>query len=294
MSKLHNGVLLAGLTVLMTLTACTEKGADQQAPAASAAPAVAMVNGKPLSKDLFDAYSRQRSAARPMADSPENRKAAIEELVSRELIYQDALKKGIDKDPEVVADFENLQRNILANLALRKHLETNPTSDEAMQKEYAATLGKMGSTEYKARHILVKTEQEAKDIIAQLGKGADFAKLAKEKSLDGSASSGGDLGWFNQSGMVKPFFDAVSALKKGKYSKTPTQSEFGWHVILLEDTRPFTPPKFEEVKDRIRDMLTTEQVKGYIDQLKAQATVDIPEAADAGAAAAPTPDTAPQ
>ncbi len=284
MHKLHNSVLLASLIVVAALSACNNKDAAEKTSAVTEQPAVvvATVNGTSISKELFEVYSKQRSAVRPNANTPADQKAAIEDLINRELIYQDALKRGLDKDASVTADFENLKRNILANLAVRKQLEANAPTEEAMQKEYQTTIGKMGAKEYKARHILVKTQQEAKDIIAQLDKGADFATLAKEKSLDGSASNGGDLGWFDQSAMVKPFFDGTAALKKGKYTKTAVQSEFGWHIILLDDTRDFTPPKFEDVKDRIRGTMVTNQVKEYLAQLKSQAKIDIKDTATTG------------
>ena len=133
----------------------------------------------------------------------------------------------------------------------------------------------MGKTEYKARHILVKTEDEAKNVIAQLDKGADFAKLAKEKSIGPSGKEGGDLGWFSPDNMVKPFADAAAALKVGTYSKTPVHTQFGWHVIKLEDTRPVSPPSFDELKNQLMNSWRNKMISAYLDRLRSEANVKI-------------------
>ncbi|MEW6354483.1 MAG: peptidylprolyl isomerase [Pseudomonadota bacterium] len=254
---------------------------------------VALVNGKPISKELFDIYAKQRAASRP--DAGDDPKAALEEVISREVIYQDAVNQGLDKKPEVLAEIENLKRNILANAAIRHYLNTHELSDAAMKKEYDTNIGKMSSKEYKAKHVLVKTEQEAKDIITQLDKGGDFAAIAKEKSVDtASGKEGGDLGWFDAGQMVKPFADAAAAMDKGKYSKTPVQTQFGWHVILLEDTREIKPPEFENVKDSVRNILRNKQIQDYLAELKNKAKIEVKEsAAGAAPAAAKTENTAP-
>ncbi|HLA75651.1 MAG TPA: peptidylprolyl isomerase, partial [Gammaproteobacteria bacterium] len=276
MCKTRNTLLLAALLSVAMLPACNKGGGSTSSANPAAAKTdgkeVAVVNGTPISKEMFDAYSKQRAASQPNAGTPDDQKAALDEVVSREVIYQDALKGGLDKNPDVQAEIENLKRNIIANAAIRHHLEVNEPTDAVMKKEYEEKMGNMKSKEYKAKHILVKTETEAKDIIAQLDKGGDFAKLAAEKSVDtASGKDGGELGWFDGSQMVKPFADAAAAMEKGKYSKTPVQSQFGWHVILLEDSRELAPPEFDKVKENVRGIIKNKQLKEYLEGLKSKA-----------------------
>lgn len=301
MFKFNNTLLLAAVVGLAALTGCNKSpdqggkpatGGAEKPSAAAAGEPVAVVNGTVIGKDTLDAYTKQRNASRPDA-GPDDTKAALDELISREVIYQDALAKGLDKKPEIVAELENQKRNILANLAIRQHIESTPITDEALKKEYESHLGTMGAKEYKAKHVLVKTEDEAKAIIADLDKGGDFAAIAKEKSIDtGSGQNGGDLGWFDPKQMVKPFADAVTSMEKGTYTKTPVQSQFGWHVILAEDSRDVAPPEFDKVKENVRGVMRNKQIKDYLESLKAKAKVEI-KLATAPAPAAPAPAAAP-
>ena len=305
MFKFNNTLLLAAVVGLAALTGCNKSpdqggkpatsGAAKTSTAPAAAEPVAVVNGTVIDKDTLDAYIKQRNASRPDA-GPDDTKAALDELISREVIYQDALAKGLDKKPEIVAELENQKRNILANIAIRQHIESTPITDEALKKEYESHLGTMGAKEYKAKHVLVKTEDEAKAIIADLDKGGDFAAIAKEKSIDtGSGQNGGDLGWFDPKQMVKPFADAVTSMEKGTYTKTSVQSQFGWHVILAEDSRDVAPPEFDKVKENVRGVMRNKQIKDYLEGLKTKAKVEIKlvTAPAAAPAAAPAPTAAP-
>ncbi len=278
--------LVAILCGAATLAACNNDTSAQsaavKAPPAAQQPAadagvVAVVNGKPITQAEYDSYARERSMHRPhgSASPDEERKVIVDELVNLELIRQDAVSKGLDKKPEVVADMENQRRTILVGTAVRDYVENNPISDEDLKQEYDERVAGQSSMEYKARHILVSSEDDAKTIIAELDKGADFAALAKEHSADNSAQQGGDLGWFSAEQMVKPFADAVKGMEKGTYSKTPVQTEFGWHVILLDDTRQNPPPPFEQVKDRMRAFMQNQQINDYIGKLREQAKIEI-------------------
>ncbi len=299
MFKLNNTLLLAAVVGLAALSACNKSPDQGGKPttgsaekAATAGEPVAVVNGTAIGKDALDAYTKQRNASRP--DAGPDTKAALDELISREVIYQDALAKGLDKKPEIVAELENQKRNILANMAIRQHVESTPITDEAMKKEYELHMRNVTTKEYKAKHVLVKTEDEAKAVIADLDKGGDFAKIAKEKSIDtGSGQNGGDLGWFDPKQMVKPFADAVASMQKGTYSKTPVQSQFGWHVILAEDSRDVPPPEFDKVKENVRGMMRNKQIKEYLEGLKAKAKVEIKLATAPAPAAAPASTPAP-
>jgi len=302
-------LLLASACVTLILSGCDkpttssgESGKDSAtttttAPitAAGDSKSVATVNDTVITLDQFNEYAAQRiqPGSKPTAAEAT---AIVNEMVSLELVVQDAIKKGLDKKPDVVKNIESQRRVLLANAALKDYIETHPITDEQLKKEYDQRIAGAGSKELKARHILVKTEAEAKAIIAQLGKGADFAKLAKVKSSDSSAKEGGDLGWFNPNQMVKPFSDAALALKKGEYTKTPVQSQFGWHVIKLEDSRSPQVPAFDQMKERVRSFMQQKMSQDFIESLKTAGKVEIkqenlPVAAEP--AAPPTPSAPP-
>lgn len=284
-------LLLASACVTLILSGCNKPTATsssesgkESAPATTTAPItatddskiIANVNGTAITLDEFNEYAAHRIQPGNKPTAAEA-KAIVNELVSLELVVQEALKKGLDKKPDVVKNIEAQRRILLANAALKDYIESHPITDEQLKKEYDLRVAGAGTRELKARHILVKTEAEAKAIIAQLGKGADFAKLAKEKSSDSSAKEGGDLGWFNPNQMVKPFSDAALALKKGEYTKTPVQSQFGWHVIMLEDSRSPQAPPFDQMKERVRNFMQQKMSQEFIEGLKAAGKVEIKE-----------------
>lgn len=189
---------------------------------------------------------------------------------------QEAVKKGIDKNPDVVAQLELQRETLIINAYLQDFLRSNPINDDAMRKEYENAKTLAGAKEYKVRHILVKDEAEAKQIIAQLKKSpASFDKLAAEKSLDtGSKNRGGDLDWGAPARYVKPFGDAVVKLKKGQTTDTPVQTQFGWHVIRLDDERATKIPPFEEVKNNLQQQMQQQAVQKQVAELRAKAKVE--------------------
>ncbi|MDS4041519.1 MAG: peptidylprolyl isomerase [Candidatus Competibacter sp.] len=255
------------------------------APAASAAaqPAsftipdpVAVVNGKPISKTAFEQYAQQlRGKAK--VDSPEASKALVDQLIMEELLVQEAAKEKLADDPQIKQQMEMIQRSLLASTVVRRMLSENAPSEDAIKKEYETAVAAMKGKEYKASHILVDSEDKAKEVIAELKKGAKFADLAKAKSSDSSAANGGDLGWFTPSMMVPPFAQAVAKMEKGKYSEQPVQTPFGWHVILLEDVRDATPPSMDELKPQIAQMLQSRMVNDYLEKLKSGAKIEVKE-----------------
>jgi peptidyl-prolyl cis-trans isomerase C len=233
----------------------------------------ASVNGKPIKQSLVDYYTKDVAASGQKLDD-NVQKLIMDKLITSELLIQEAQKAGIDKQPDFVAKEELMRRELLANAYLQDYVKKNPIDDKTLQAEYDKFKAQMGDKEYKASHILVKTEQEAKDIIAQLVKGGDFAKIAKEKSLDtGSKERGGDLGWFPPNAMVKPFGDAVTKLQKGLYTTVPVQTQFGWHVIRLEDTRDAQPPAFDKVKEELRKNMQKQQLQKLVADLRAKAKI---------------------
>ncbi|HEY8355592.1 MAG TPA: peptidylprolyl isomerase [Methylophilaceae bacterium] len=253
-----------------TVLALTLLGAVQTAQAADS---VATVNGKPIKQSLYD-YISKDAAARGQPVDDNVRKVIIDKLISSELIYQEAQRLGLDKQPDFLAQAELTQRELLVNTYLADFIRKNPISEARTKAAYEQLKKELGDKEYKASHILVATENEARDIIAQLNKGGDFSKIAKEKSNDpGSRENGGDLGWFSPNTMVKPFSDATVALKKGAITTKPVQTQFGWHVIKLQDVRTAQPPAYEKVKPALEQQLQQEQLEKMLSDLRAKAKI---------------------
>ena len=261
------------------LAACTKPDGETKGPqagAASTATTVATVNGKKLGSDLLDILS-QAATGKPIADAtPEQKEQLVEQLVNMSLAAQEAEKNGLASSPDVKARLELLRMQILAGAASEKFEADHPVTDADVRAEYVTQVAAMPK-EYKARHILVEKKEIADSVIRELNAGGDFAKLAASESKDaGSASSGGDLGWFTLDRMVKPFSDAVATLEKGQVTAQPVQSEFGWHVIQLEDTRSIEAPDFEQVKDRVRMLVQRKRYQAHLDELRTPETVHTP------------------
>lgn len=270
MSTLHKILLSAALLGVALLAGCEKIGDAKKAGAP-----VATVNGKPITQATYDAYAKQRAMSRHPTGDPAEREATIQELINRELIYLDAIKQGIDKKPDVLAEVENQRRNVMAGYAVRQFVDTHPLTDEEMRKEYETRMGGMTTKEYKVRHILVDDQAKANSLIAKLNKGADFSKLAKENSKDTSAENGGDIGWYELQGLVPGFREGLAGLEKGKYTKEAVQSQFGWHVIVLDDTREVAPPEFDKVKENVRGIMQNRQIEKYLADLKSAAKIEI-------------------
>ncbi|MEI2742505.1 MAG: peptidylprolyl isomerase [Candidatus Competibacter sp.] len=237
---------------------------------------VAVVNGKAIPKAAFEQYVQQLRG-RTKVDSVEASKSLVDQLVLEELLVQEADKQKLAEDPEIKRQLAMVQRSLLASSVIRRMLNDNSPSEDAVKKEYETATAAMKGKEYKASHILVDSEDKAKEVIAELKKGGNFAELAKAKSSDSSAGNGGDLGWFSPSMMVPPFAQAVTKMEKGKYSEAPVQTSFGWHVIQLEDVRDATPPTMEELKPQITQMLQSRMVNDYLEKLKTGAKVEVKE-----------------
>ena len=271
--------LIAASAAVLGVSACSADKSADSAAAAAKGPAVATVNGKAISKSRVDMIVEQAArSGRP--DTPEARKAIIDQLALQTVVADEAVKKGLDKAPEVAEQIEAVRQSILANAYVQDFIKSNPVSDESLKAEYERIKATIKGTEYKARHILVEKEAEARDIIARLKKDpGSFAKLAAEKSKDpGSKANGGDLGWFDPSGMVPEFGAAVSKLEKGKITEAPVKTQFGYHVIQLEDSRPVEAPPFDEVKPEIAQQLGQQNLKKQLDDLKAKAKIEMVEA----------------
>jgi len=245
------------------------------APSAYAADTLATVNGKAIKQSIYD-YIAKDAIARGQKVDGQLKQAITNKLIDSELVYQEAQKLGLDKQAEYLAREELSRRELLTSMYLQDFVKKNPISESDTKAAYEEYKKAYGDKEYSARHILVKTESEAKDIIAQLNKGADFAKIAKEKSLDpGSKEKGGDLGWFSPASMVKPFSDVAINLQKGSISSNPVQTQFGWHVIKLVDTRTAQPLPYDKVKDGIQKNLQQRDLEKMMAELRTKAKIDI-------------------
>jgi peptidyl-prolyl cis-trans isomerase C len=257
-----------------------EKAADTVSTAAPTATtidkadAIAVVNGQYIAKSTLATLEKEIAERSHGQTFPKEK--LIEELVQRELLVQDAMQKQLEKSPELIAQLEAAKKALLTQADLQNFIKANPVTDAEIKAEYDTKVAAEKGIEFKASHILVKTEEEAKKLIAELDKGADFAKLANKNSLDAKESqNGGDLGWFSAAQMVAPFSEAVAALDKGKYTKEPVKTQFGYHVILKEDSRALTPPPLEAVKEQLMPVLQRKKVQDMIETLRKQAKVEI-------------------
>jgi peptidyl-prolyl cis-trans isomerase C len=263
--------VLAALTAIAGLSVQAQDKQDKPAAPAKAAAAPAASTG---SKDLFpkayyDFLLKERSA-QGQPDTAEARAALREQLNTRELLAREAKKKGLDKSPDVKTQTDLSAQTVLVNAFVADWVKANPVSDAALHKEYDAIKAQMGDKEYKVRHILVEKEDEAKDIIAELQKGTKFESLATRSKDPGSKDKGGDLDWNAPGNFVKPFSDAMVKLPKGKFTAQPVQTQYGWHVIEVDDIRDAKIPPFDDVKAQLQQKVQRQKVEAYMKDLKAK------------------------
>jgi peptidyl-prolyl cis-trans isomerase C len=270
-------------TALAILAALAVAGVAQAQPAApkaaapaapAAAPAGSASAGKALyPQSQFDFMLKERTA-QGAPDSPELRNAIREELNTRELLAREAKKANLDKNADIKQQMDLAGQTVLVRAYVTDWIKKNPVPDAELRKEYDAIKAQMGDKEYKVKHILVEKEDEAKDVIAQLQKGGKFDDLAKARSKDpGSKDKGGDLDWNAPGGFVKPFSDAMIATPKGKFTATPVQTQFGYHVIMVEDVRDAKVPSFEEVKPQLQQRVQAAHLDKYFKELRAKGGV---------------------
>lgn len=241
-------------------------------PALAAEP-YAKVNGKAIPASRADVLlANQLAQGQPR--TPELERAVKEELVRREILAQEAVKKGFDKKPEVQAQMDLARQGVLIGAYLNDFARNVKIGEDAVRREYDALKTALGDKEYKARHILVDTENEAKEIIAKLKAGQKFEELAKVSKDPGSKEKGGELGWANKASYVPQFSEAMTKLAKGKFTEAPVQSNFGWHVIQLDDVRELKVPALDEVKPQIEQRLRQMAVEKHILDLRAKAKVE--------------------
>ena len=233
---------------------------------------VATVNGKAIPSSKVDQIVKQVVAQGKQADSPQLREAIKKDLINREVLIQEADKQGIATRPEVKMQLDNARQSIIINAMLAEYMKKNPVKDTEAKAEYDKYKAQVGDKEYHARHILVGTEEEAKAIIAKLKAGGKFEELAKQ-SKDGSAANGGDLDWASAAAYVPEFSQAMVKLNKGQVTETPVKTQFGYHVIKLEDTRAAKIPPYEEVKQQVQESIQQRKLAAFRDELAKKAKI---------------------
>ena len=261
-------VLFAAFAATAALLSATP--ALAQDAKAKAAKSEAPAKGKDLyPQSYFDFMLKQRTS-QGQPDSPELRKAVRDEMNTRELLVREARKQGLDKNPSVKTEMDLTPQTVLVRAYMADYLKAHPVSEDLLHKEYDAIKAQIGDKEYKVRHILVDKEDEAKEIIVALQKGEKFEKLADRSKDTGSKVNGGALDWNAPANFVKPFSDAMVGLQKGKFTTTPVQTQFGWHVIQLDDVRDAKVPGFDEVKPQLAQRAQGQLVEQYLRDLRSR------------------------
>ena len=262
----------SALIPLATLLLCACGEAASPTPADTGA-AIAVVNGKNIPKSEFDLYVQNITQQSKQPVTEEQRAQILDQYIALKLAVDVADKAGVAKQQKVVDQLALARLNVVVDAGLQKYLEEHPITDAELKPEYDAQVAAM-PREYHARHILTEDKASADAVTKDLNGGADFAKLAETKSKDTSANSGGDLGWFTLDSMAKPFADAVSALQPGQLTAEPVQTQFGWHVIKLEDSRAASPPAFDEVKAQVKTIVQRKKLQTYLEELRKGAKIE--------------------
>lgn len=271
-ARIFSLVLLA--VPALALAQAPLPGKDKPAAKPAAAKPIATVNGVPVPQARAD-YLMQQQLQRGGADTEQLRGMVRDELVNREILMQEAQKAGIARQPEVQTQLDMARQEIIVSAYLRDWARKHPITDADIQKEYDKAKTQHGEKEYKARHILVETEDQAKALIAELKKGGKFEELAAKNSKDtGSAQRGGDLDWNVPATYDRQFSDAMVKLDKGKYTDAPVRTRFGFHIIQLDDVRPARFATLAEIKPRIQQMLVQSRIEELVKALRAKARIE--------------------
>ena len=266
------------LAALAVIASC-KQAPSGQAPAAATTPAavpIAVVNGKSLSTDLLDMYVKALSGRELNTLSPEQRSEAVNSLISLEIVQQEAEKQSLTKDKATAAMLDLSRYEVLQRALSTNYLKGKQPTDAELRAEYDSQIAGAPRTEYRVRHILVQSEELARNLLGRLAKGGRFEQLAASFSADQqSKARGGDLGWATATAFAPPFAQAMLAMKKGQTSANPVQTQFGWHVIRVDDTREAQLPAFDSVKDRLTQIVQLKKFKAYTDELLKTAKIEV-------------------
>ncbi|HXW75584.1 MAG TPA: peptidylprolyl isomerase [Steroidobacteraceae bacterium] len=264
-------ILLLAVALAAALSACQPK----TAATGDTSPPVAIVDGVPISRDFYEFYVKGITGGKNSSDlNAQQRAAALDNLIRGRLVGEEATKEGLDKSGDTAYLLQLSRLNVLQQAVEERYLKDRKPTEQELRAEYETQLAAMPKTEYHARHILVATEPYAQKIIDRLDKGEKFDALAKSDSMDSSKNNGGDLGWFTANRMVPEFAGAVIALKPGEYTHKPVQTQFGWHVIQLLETRELTPPPYDQVRQRLEQVVEAKKFRLYTDELMHNAKIE--------------------
>jgi peptidyl-prolyl cis-trans isomerase C len=267
----HARILFLAAALAAALSACQPK----TAATGDTSPPVAIVDGVPISRDFYEFYIKGITGGKNSSDlNAQQRAAALDNLIRARLVGEEATKEGLDKSGDTAYLLQLSRLNVLQQAVEERYLKDRKPTEQELRAEYETQLAAMPKTEYHARHILVATEPYAQKIIDRLDKGEKFDALAKSESMDSSKSNGGDLGWFTTNRMVPEFSGAVIALKPGEYTHKPVQTQFGWHVIQLLETRELTPPPYDQVRQRLEQVVEAKKFRLYTDELMHNAKIE--------------------
>jgi len=265
--------IAAAVVAALIPVAAAQAQAQAPAPATKPAPAAPAAAAAAQGKNLypasqFDLLLKERMG-QGQPDSPELRAAVRDELNTRELLVREAKKKNLDKNADVKTQMDLASQTVLVRAYVSDWVKANPVPDADLRKEYESIKTQIGDKEYKVAHVLVEKEDEAKQVIADLQKGQKFEDLAKQRSKDpGSKDRGGDLDWNAPANFVKPFSDAMVKTDKGKFTPQPVQTQFGWHVIRVDDVRAAKVPTFDEVKPQLQQRMQSQHLDKYLRDLR--------------------------
>ncbi|MFK5915764.1 MAG: peptidylprolyl isomerase [Woeseiaceae bacterium] len=239
---------------------------------------VAAINGKKITQTEYQNHLKQRQAQAAKSGkkaAPMSRQLILDELINREVLLQEAKKLKLDKNKKMKQQLTQLKNNLLIQALIAQSPASKPVTDKELKEVYDSQIGSADPKEYKARHILVKAEAKAKELIIELNDGANFEEVAKKESTGPSGKNGGDLGWFSSAQMVPAFSKAAANLKKGTHSQKPVKTRFGFHIIKLEDSRERELPKFADVKNQIKPVIQNKRLQEYVLKLRSKAKIEI-------------------
>ena len=273
------------VSLAFALTGCddgthTEAAADARPPATADHAAdhddrvLARVGDVDITEAMLELHMVRRTGGRPERLDPDERETLLLELVEMELIGQDAERQGLDREPEIRAQLENVRRALLTHARVRQ-IATEPVQEDAVRELYHQRMAGLSHREFHARHILLHDEDHAWGVIGELEDGADFATLARQHSLGMSSLRGGDLGWFPPEQMSQPFSEALLRLRPGEYTEEPVRTRSGWHVIMVVDERSAEPPRFSMLRESLAAELVEARIEAYLEDLRQEADVTL-------------------
>jgi peptidyl-prolyl cis-trans isomerase C len=270
----HVRILLLAVAAA-ALAACQPKTAATAGAGSDTSPPVAIVDGFPITRDFYEFYIKGVTGGKSSADlTPPQRAAALDNLIRGRLVEEEGMKEGLDKSGDTPFYLVLSRVNVFEQALQERYLKDRKPTEQELRAEYETQIAAMPKTEYHARHILLATEPFAQKVVERLNKGEKFEVIAKSDSMDSSKANGGDLGWFTPSRMMPEFAAAVITLKPGEYTHTPVHTQYGWHVIQLIETREVNPPPFDQVRQRLQQMVEAKKFRMYTDELMHNAKIE--------------------